>query len=62
MPDCSIRSVWRLVQRAVDQVLEKITLKDLLVPEQEMNAWPAPRTSAPKLPTHSHRHTNSFPG
>src|SRR4029453_5398611 len=30
MPDCSIRSVWRLVQRAVDEVLEKITLKDLL--------------------------------
>lgn len=62
MPDCSIRSVWRLVQRAVDQVLEKITLKDLLVPEQEMNAWPAPASSAPTLPTHSHRHGNSFPG
>ncbi len=62
MPDCSIRSVWRLVQQAVDQVLEKITLKDLLVPEQEMNAWPAPRTNTPTLPTRSHRHTNSFPG
>jgi Rrf2 family protein len=42
MPDCSIRSVWRMVQSAVDQVLQKITLKDLLVPEREMNAWPAP--------------------
>ena len=30
MPDCSIRSVWRMVQNAVDQVLGKITLKDLL--------------------------------
>jgi rrf2 family protein (putative transcriptional regulator) len=40
MPDCSIRSVWRMVQRAVDGVLEKITLKDLLAPEREMNDWP----------------------
>jgi Rrf2 family iron-sulfur cluster assembly transcriptional regulator len=50
MPDCSIRSVWRMVQRAVDDVLEKITLKDLLVPEREMNDWPTPRAGIP-LPT-----------
>ena len=51
MPDCSIRSVWRMVQQAVDQVLSKITLKDLLRSEPEMNAWPqGPR---PKLPTYS---------
>ena len=50
MTDCSIRSVWRLVQRAVDDVLGKITLKDLLVPEREMNAWPAPGAAA--LPTY----------
>lgn len=36
MPDCSIRSVWRMLQNAVDQVLGKITLKDLLVSEREM--------------------------
>ena len=47
MPDCSIRSVWRMVQRAVDQVLGKITLKDLLVSELEMNAFPAPAATLP---------------
>ena len=52
MPDCSIRSVWRMVQGAVDQVLGKITLKDLLLPEREMNTWPIPRAGAPTLPTH----------
>jgi Rrf2 family protein len=51
MPDCSIRSVWRMVQRAVDDVLEKITLKDLLVPEREMNDWPVPRPGTAVLPT-----------
>ena len=39
MTDCSIRSVWRTVQQAVDQVLSKITLKDLLRTEPEMNAF-----------------------
>ena len=51
MPDCSIRSVWRMVQQAVDQVLGKITLKDLLRSEPEMNAWPQGRM--PTLPTYS---------
>ena len=51
MPDCAIRSVWRKVQRAIDDVLEKITLKDLLVPESEMNAWPVPRAGSAGLPT-----------
>jgi Rrf2 family protein len=31
--DCSVRSVWRLVQRAVDDVLTRLTLADLLVEE-----------------------------
>jgi len=51
MPDCSIRSVWRMVQAAVDQVLGTITLKDLLKSEPEMNAWR--RGTAPTLPTYS---------
>ena len=51
MPDCSIRSVWRMVQRAVDDVLEKISLKDLLVPESEMNDWPVSRPGTAALPT-----------
>lgn len=50
MPDCSIRSVWRMVQQAVDQVLGTITLKDLLRTEPEMNAW---RGSSLPLPTYS---------
>ncbi len=51
MPDCSIRSVWRMVQQAVDQVLGKITLKDLLKSEPEMNAWR--QGDMPSLPTYS---------
>jgi Rrf2 family protein len=31
--DCSVRSVWRLVQSAVDDVLSRLTLADLLVEE-----------------------------
>jgi Rrf2 family protein len=51
MTDCSIRSVWRMVQQAVDQVLGKITLKDLLRSEPEMNAWRA--GAGLPLPTYS---------
>jgi Rrf2 family protein len=36
--DCSIRSLWRCVQRAVDLVLAGISLQDMLVKESEMNA------------------------
>jgi Rrf2 family protein len=53
MTDCSIRSVWRLVQRAVDDVLGKITLKDLLVSEREMNAFAVAAGTA--LPTYLHQ-------
>ena len=28
--DCSVRSLWRLVQESVDSVIDKMTLKDLL--------------------------------
>jgi Rrf2 family protein len=51
MPDCSIRSVWRMLQNAVDQVLGKIRLSDLLVSEREMNAFPF--AAGATLPTHS---------
>ena len=37
--DCSVRSLWRGVQVAVDQVLNKTTLRDLLQNEEEMNSW-----------------------
>jgi len=34
--DCSIRSIWQTVQLAVDEVLNKITLKDLLSSENTL--------------------------
>ena len=46
--DCSIRSLWRAVQSAVDSVLAGITLKDLLREESDMNVRitvPLPNTS-----------------
>jgi Rrf2 family protein len=38
--DCSIRPVLRTVQDAVDQVLERLTLKSLLLPEREVKLGP----------------------
>jgi len=37
--DCSVRSLWRAVQVSVDQVLSKVTLRDLMQNEEEMNSW-----------------------
>ena len=37
--DCSVRSLWRAVQVAVDHVLSKATLRDLLQNEETMNSW-----------------------
>jgi Rrf2 family protein len=37
--DCSVRSLWRALQVAVDHVLSKATLRDLLQNEEEMNSW-----------------------
>lgn len=41
--DCSIRSVWRTLQDAIDGVLGRMTLKDLLRSEEEMRVWVSPR-------------------
>ncbi|MCX8056914.1 MAG: Rrf2 family transcriptional regulator [Ignavibacteria bacterium] len=35
--DCSVRSVWRNVQRVIDEVLGRLTLKDLLAPEKHVD-------------------------
>jgi Rrf2 family protein len=35
--DCSIRSLWNAVQAGVDQVIGRITLRDLLANEEEMS-------------------------
>jgi Rrf2 family protein len=37
--DCSVRSLWRALQVAVDGVLGKATLRDLLQNEEEMKSW-----------------------
>jgi len=34
--DCSIRSLWQMVQNSVDDVLHKLTLKDLLTSESTL--------------------------
>jgi len=49
--DCSIRSLWRAVQSAVDSVLAGITLQDLLHKESDMNVRmtvPLPHSSRPE--------------
>lgn len=33
--DCSIRSLWRMVQESVDQLLDKVTVEDLMGSERE---------------------------
>jgi Rrf2 family protein len=37
--DCSLRVLWRTVQAAVDDVLSRTTLEDLLRDEQQMITW-----------------------
>jgi Rrf2 family iron-sulfur cluster assembly transcriptional regulator len=44
--DCSIRSLWQAVQIVVDHVLNKTTLKELIVNEKEMDTWLRALTSA----------------
>jgi len=49
MSDCTVRSVWRLVQGAVDQVLSRLTLRQLLCNEEQVAVAPGgPR--GPSLP------------
>lgn len=48
MGDCSIRSVWRLLQEAIDGVLGRMTLKDLVRNESDMHGWT--RVQSVKLP------------
>ena len=43
--DCSIRSLWRSVQQAVDLVLARVTLKDLLGTESEVSKLVALRAT-----------------
>lgn len=40
--NCSVRSVWQLVQKAVDQVLENYTLEDLIAMESNVSTMSLP--------------------
>jgi Rrf2 family protein len=42
--DCSIRSLWQSVQQVVDQMLGKVTLRDLLGGGRERQGWGGERT------------------
>ena len=33
--DCSARSLWQMIQKSVDQLLDKVTLADLITSEKE---------------------------
>lgn len=48
--DCSIRLVWKTIQSAVDDVLARLSLKDLLRSETEMTTWAEGKSTA--LPTY----------
>jgi Rrf2 family protein len=51
--DCSIRLVWKTIQSAVDDVLARLSLKDLLKSEDEMTSWASGKAArAPALPTY----------
>ena len=43
MGDCSIRSVWRIMQDAIDAALGRMTLRDLMRGETDMRAWSPPQ-------------------
>ncbi len=37
--DCSVRSLWRAVQSAVDNVVDKISLRELMLDEAKVNMF-----------------------
>jgi len=47
--DCSIRSLWQSVQYVVDQVLDKVTLADLLGGERQVSSWITDQTEVLQL-------------
>jgi Rrf2 family protein len=49
--DCSIRAVWKTIQTAIDDVLARLSLRDLLRSESEMSGWATSKTATlPSLP------------
>jgi Rrf2 family protein len=48
--DCSLRCLWRMIHTAVESVLGRITLQDLLRNESEMSVWIARSSTATASP------------
>jgi Rrf2 family protein len=44
--DCSLRALWSSVQDAIEGLLGRTTLRDLITPEGEMGRWIAERSGA----------------
>lgn len=70
--DCSSRSLWQMIQFAVDQFLNQVTLYDLVNPEktstsvlelllEKHNMMPAPRIAAARKPLTEPDFTQSPP-
>ena len=57
--DCSIRSLWRAVQGAVDSILRKTTIRDLLRSDLETVASRALQSDLISLPSHPKRGRSS---
>ena len=53
--DCSLRSLWLTVQTAIDQVLGKTTLADLLSNEKKMMVWSQRLTDSSSFPEETGR-------
>jgi Rrf2 family protein len=51
MGDCSIRFVWQTIQGAIDGVLARLSLKELLQSEREMSGWAGRMATLPTLDT-----------
>jgi Rrf2 family transcriptional regulator, iron-sulfur cluster assembly transcription factor len=48
--DCSIRSLWKTIQKLLDGVLSKMTLKDLIGTEQQVNSIAKGFAASPDMP------------
>jgi Rrf2 family protein len=53
--DCSIRQVWKTIQTAIDDVLARLSLRDLLRNESEMTSWASTKAKPTALPSLSFR-------
>jgi Rrf2 family protein len=56
--DCGVRSLWRAIQEAVDQVASKTTLRDLVADEREVAA----RVKPINLSANKSRESDESPG